>query len=387
MKKKIAILGSTGSIGKILLKIIKKDKKNFVIQLLSANRDYNTLFKQAKEFNVKNIIITNKKSFKIALDKFKNTNLKIYNNFNCFKKIFKNKNDYVMSSIVGLNGLEPTINIIKYTKKLAIANKESIICGWNLLKKEMQKHKTEFVPIDSEHFTIWYGLKNNFDTVNKIYLTASGGPFIKYPVSKFKKIKVSQAIKHPNWKMGKKISIDSATMMNKVFEVIEAKKIFNLSYKNLSILTHPLSYVHSIIVFSNGLIKIVAHETDMIIPISNSLYKNFNEKKKNFLNVNLNKLNNLELKKIDEQKFKLTRIINMLPENDSLFETVVVAANDELVNLFLNNKIRFDDIFKILLKIVRHPSFNKYKKTKPKSIDDIIKLNNYVRLKVNSKRI
>ena len=105
------------------------------------------------------------------------------------------------------------------------------------------------------------------------------------------------------------------------------------------------------------------------------------------MNVNLNKLNNLELKKIDEQKFKLTRIINMLPENDSLFETVVVAANDELVNLFLNNKIRFDDIFKILLKIVRHPSFNKYKKTKPKSIDDIIKLNNYVRLKVNSKRI
>ena len=386
MKKKIAILGSTGSIGKTLLKIIKKDKKKFIVQLLSANKDYNTLFKQAKEFNVKNIVITNKKSFQTALDKSKNKNLKIYNNFNCFKKIFKNKIDYVMSSIVGLDGLEPTLNIIKYTKKIAIANKESIICGWNLLKKEIQRHKTEFVPIDSEHFTIWYGLRNNFDTVSKIYLTASGGPFIKYPLSKFKKIKVSQAIKHPNWKMGKKISIDSATMMNKVFEVIEAKKIFNLSYKNLSILTHPLSYIHSIIIFSNGLIKIIAHETDMVIPISNSLYSNFNEKKK-FLNLNLKKLNNLEFKKLDEAKFKSTRIISMLPDNDSLFETVVVAANDELVNLFLNNEIKFDDIFKILLKIVRHPSFNKYKKIEPKNIDDIIKLNNYVRLKVNSKRI
>ncbi len=386
MKKKIAILGSTGSIGKTLLKIIKKDKKKFIVQLLSANKDYNTLFKQAKEFNVKNVVITNKKSFQTALDKSKNKNLKIYNNFNCFKKIFKNKIDYVMSSIVGLDGLEPTLNIIKYTKKIAIANKESIICGWNLLKKEIQRHKTEFVPIDSEHFTIWYGLRNNFDTVSKIYLTASGGPFIKYPLSKFKKIKVSQAIKHPNWKMGKKISIDSATMMNKVFEVIEAKKIFNLSYKNLSILTHPLSYIHSIIIFSNGLIKIIAHETDMVIPISNSLYSNFNEKKK-FLNLNLKKLNNLEFKKLDEAKFKSTRIISMLPDNDSLFETVVVAANDELVNLFLNNEIKFDDIFKILLKIVRHPSFNKYKKIEPKNIDDIIKLNNYVRLKVNSKRI
>ena len=109
-----------------------------------------------------------------------------------------------MSSIVGLNGLKPTLEIIKYSKKIAIANKESIICGWNLLKREIKKHKTEFVPVDSEHFSIWYGLKNNTDIISKIYLTASGGPFINYPSSKFRNIKVSQAIKHPNWKMGKK---------------------------------------------------------------------------------------------------------------------------------------------------------------------------------------
>ena len=159
MKKKIAILGSTGSIGKTLLKIIKKDKSNFNIQLLSANEDYKTVFKQAEEFKVKNIIITDKKIFKLAKRKTKNKKLKIYNSFDCFKKIFKNKNDYVMSSIVGLNGLKPTLEIIKYTKKIAIANKESIICGWNLLKREIAKHKTDFVPVDSEHFSIWYGLK------------------------------------------------------------------------------------------------------------------------------------------------------------------------------------------------------------------------------------
>tara|TARA_B100000674_G_scaffold265218_1_gene218907 strand:+ start:69 stop:485 length:417 start_codon:yes stop_codon:yes gene_type:complete len=137
MKKKIAILGSTGSIGKTLLKIIKKDKKNFVIQLLSANKDYKTLLKQAKAFKVNNIVITNKKSFQIALDKskYKNNNIKVHNNFDNLQKIFPKKIDYVMSSIVGLDGLIPTINIIKYTKKIAIANKESIICGWNLIKK------------------------------------------------------------------------------------------------------------------------------------------------------------------------------------------------------------------------------------------------------------
>ena len=386
MKKRIAILGSTGSIGKTLLKIIKKDKSDFIIQLLSAHKDFKTVLKQAEEFKVKNIIITDKKIFKLAKKITKNKKLNIYNSFDCFEQIFKNKNDYVMSSIVGLNGLKPTLQIIKYTKKIAIANKESIICGWNLLKREITKHKTEFVPVDSEHFSIWYGLKNNTDIISKIYLTASGGPFINYPSFKFRSIKVSQAIKHPNWKMGKKISIDSATMMNKVFEVIEAKKIFDITYNKLSILTHPTSYIHSLIIFSNGLIKIIAHNTDMIIPISNSLYKNFMQNE-NYLNIDLNKLNKLELKKVDKKKFKSIKILDLIPDDDSLFETVIVAANDELVNLFLNNKIKFDDIYKILLQIAHHPSFQKYKKIKPKNIDEIIKLNNYVRLKINSKRI
>ena len=170
----------------------------------------------------------------------KDANINIYNNFNSLNKIFKNKVDYVMSSIVGIQGLEPTIKLIKFTKLIAIANKESIICGWNLINQELKKNRTMFIPVDSEHFSLWFGLKNlNIKNVQKFILTASGGPFYKTPVNNFKNVKISKALNHPNWKMGKKISIDSATMINKIYEVIEAKNIFNISYEKINILIHP----------------------------------------------------------------------------------------------------------------------------------------------------
>ena len=161
MKKKIAILGSTGSIGKSLLKIIKKDKNNFEIKLLSAKSNYKDLLKQAKIFNVKNLIITDKKSFDIVKNNKLYKKINIYNNFDDLKKILPDKVDYTMSSIIGLDGLKPTINLIKYTKKIAIANKESIVCGWSLIKRELKKYNTKFIPVDSEHFSIWYALKNH----------------------------------------------------------------------------------------------------------------------------------------------------------------------------------------------------------------------------------
>ncbi len=387
MKKKIAILGSTGSIGKSLLKIIDKDKKNFEIQVLTANKNYSTLLSQAKKYRVKNLIITDLKNYKKFKKKKINFKIKIYNNFDCFNKIFKKKIDYTMSSITGLDGLKPTIDIIKFTKKIAIANKESIICGWNLIKKQLKKHKTKFIPVDSEHFSIWYGLKNNNDPIDKVYLTASGGPFLKLPFSKFKKIKISEALNHPNWKMGRKITIDSATMMNKVFEVIEAKKIFNLEYSDLSILTHPNSYIHAIIKFKNGLIKLIAHETNMTIPIKNTLYDN-----NKMLNaypsfLEISKLNNLNLEKISNKRFPLVEIIKRLPNRNSLYETVIVSANDELVNQFLTKKVNFTEINLKMKKILNKKEFIKYKKKYPNKIDDILNLSNYVRSKIISKSI
>ena len=382
MKKKIAILGSTGSIGKTLIKIINKDYKNFEVLLLTANKDYSTLFKQAKKFNVKNLIITNSRSYEILKKKCKRLNIKVFNNFEMLDKIFKKKIDYVMSSISGLEGLVPTFKIIKYTKNIAIANKEAIICGWNLIKKELLKNNTEFIPVDSEHFSVWYGLRNNKDLIEKIYLTASGGPFFKLPLTEFKNIKLQDALNHPNWKMGKKISIDSATMMNKVFEIIEAKNIFNLNYNDLSILTHPQSFVHTIIKFKNGLIKIIAHKTSMEIPIFNTLYSNSKILKTNELDVKY--INNLGFFKLDVRKYPVVKILNNLPNKSSLFETIIVSTNDQLVDLYLSNKISFTKISHSMLKIIKLREFLKYKKKHPKNVQEIINLSTYVRLKVKS---
>ena len=382
MKKKIAILGSTGSIGKSLIEIIKKDKKNFDIILLTADSNYKEILKQAKIFNVKNLIITDEKSFK-ELKKKDLSNINIFNNYDSFDKIFKKKIDYVMSSISGICGLEPTIKIIKHTKKIAIANKEAIICGWHLIKKDLKKFKTLFVPVDSEHFSVFYAMQGNIiSNINKVYLTASGGPLNNVPKAKFKNVKISEAIKHPNWKMGKKISIDSATMMNKVFEIIEAKKIFNLKYDQLDVLVHPASYIHAITKFNDGMIKIIAHDTNMTIPIFNSLYGSQIKKiKTNQLDIK--KLNFLNFKKVDTKKFPSIKLIKKLKNKETSLETIIVLANDELVNLFLLKKINFTDIDIFLQKIINMKEFKNYSQRKPGSINSIISLNKKIRTKIN----
>tara|TARA_B110000238_G_scaffold26014_1_gene25298 strand:- start:475 stop:1641 length:1167 start_codon:yes stop_codon:yes gene_type:complete len=384
--KKIAIFGSTGSIGTSLLNIIKKNKKDFKIELLTADKDYKKLLKQAKFHNVKNIIITNNNSFLIASKLLKGNKIKVFNNFDSLNKIFdkKKKIDYSMCAISGFNGLKPTLAIIKFTKTIAIANKESIICGWNLIRKDLEKYRTHFIPVDSEHFSIWslldYNKKNNFE---KVYITASGGPFRKLPLKKFKNITIKSALKHPNWSMGKKITIDSATMMNKVFEIIEAKKIFNLKYNQLEILIHPSSYLHAIVKFNNGLSKLLVHDTNMTIPIFNSIYFDTSKKIKS-KKIDIKILNNLDLKKIDHIRFPVIKILNKMNEKDSLFETVIVSANDKLVSLFLNNKIRFIDISNFLLKICSMAEFNKFRSIKPKNIGEINDLADYVSLKIET---
>ena len=390
--KKIAILGSTGSIGKTTFDIIKNNKDLFSISLLSTNKNIDTVLKQAKIFNVKNIIINDFQKFKLA--KKKNKNINFYNNFKTYNKIFKKKIDYVMSSISGLEGLEPTLDIIKYTKKIAIANKESIICGWNLIEKELNDHKTDILPVDSEHFSIWslLNIKKN-DLLNKdinkylieeLVITASGGPFLKLPLNKFKDILPKNAIKHPNWKMGNKISIDSATMMNKVFEVIEAQRLFNIDLKKIKIKIHSSSYIHSIIKFKNGLIKLLAHETSMSIPIYNSLFSNSDNPYLKTKQIDYSILNNLNFTKVDEKRFPSVKILKNIKNYCSLYETAIVTANDQLVDLFLKKKIRFNDINKYLIKILSDKQIILLKKKKPSNYEDIRLINEYVKLKIIS---
>ena len=384
MKKKIVILGSTSSIGKSLLEIIKKDKKNFKIELLTANTNYKDLIDQAKKFNVKNIIITDPDSFKKTKIICKNKKINIFQNFESLKKILPKKVDYVMSAISGIGGLLPTYKIINQTKLIAIANKEAIVCGWPLIKKELKKNKTKFIPVDSEHFSIFSLLNNaNKNEIEKIYITASGGPFINLPKNQFKKITLSDALKHPNWSMGKKITIDSATLMNKVFEVIEAKNIFDISYDKISILTHPKSYVHTIIKFKNGLSKFLIHEPDMRIPIYNSIYVEENRNiSSNPLDFKI--LNDLNLQKVEKNKFPVVGLLEKLPKYSSLFETVLITVNDYLVYKFLDRKINFHELIKFINQISNLKEFQKYKKIKPKNIKQIYDLRDYVHLKLNA---
>ena len=384
MKKRISILGSTGSIGENTLKILRRDKKDFEINLLTTNKNISKVFKQAKEFKVRNIIITDLEYYKKAKIQFKDSKINFYNNFDNLNKIIKKKNDFIMSSITGLSGLIPTLKSIKFTKKILIANKESIICGWNLIHKELKKYKTNFVPVDSEHFSIW-SLIQNYKSIHidRVYITASGGPFLRLAKKSFSNISVNKALKHPNWRMGKKITIDSATLMNKVFEVIEAKNIFNISYKKISILTHPKSYIHTIIKFQNGLTKILVHDPDMKIPISNAIYS-INTKKIKFNSLNFDILNNLDLKKVDLKKFPLVKILEKLPKKNSLYETILITINDYFVLKFLDKRISYTNLVKLIYKYSEKKEFQKYKNISVKNVEEIYRLRDYVSLKLDA---
>ena len=383
MKKKIAILGSTGSIGKSTLEIIRRDKKNFDVILLSAKNNYKKLFQQVKEFNVKNVLIYDDELYESIKKKLKGKKVNIFSKKTSLSKIIKKKADFVMSSISGIDGLKPTLEAIEVCKKIAIANKESIVCGWHLINKKLKKYNVKFIPIDSEHFSIWNLTKGySNEDIEEIIITASGGPFLNLPISNQKKVKPKDAIKHPNWKMGKKISVDSANLMNKVFEVLEAYRMFEFDLEKYKILVHPQSYVHTIIKFKNGLTKMLLHDTDMKIPIFNSIYDNefkyINSKKINFKT--LNRMNFLE---VDKLRFPSIKILKKITKNSTLYDTVITSANDELVKLFLNGDIAFTEIVKKLNIILNLKEFKKYASKKPTSLTKINKVRELVGLKTN----
>ena len=220
--------------------------------------------------------------------------------------------------------------------------------------------------------------------IQKIYITASGGPFLKLSKNRLKKVSPKDAIKHPNWNMGKKISVDSATLMNKVFEVIEAKRIFNFPISKFKVIIHPNSYVHAIVKFTNGITKFLIHDTNMEIPIFNSLYFDNLGKKLKVKEIDFDKMNNLNFIEVSNLKFPTMNVLKKIPKNISLFETVLVTANDSLVELFLNKKISYLNIYKFLNIIISKKEFTKLKQIKPSNIKQIQMLSKYVALKTKS---
>ena len=380
MKQSLAILGSTGSVGLTTLKILDKKRSFFKVKLLVANKNFKVICEQIKKYKPEIFVISDEIIYKKVKNKFKNNSIKILNNLEKIRS--RNKFDITISAIPGIAGLQPTLRIIKFSKKILIANKESIICGWDLIKNTSIKFKTKIIPIDSEHFSIFKLLENRkIDDISKVFITASGGPFLNFKKNQFKKIKPKDALRHPKWKMGKKISIDSSTLMNKLLELIEAQKLFNIPIKNLDILIHPQSLIHAIVVFKNGLTQIIYHDTSMVIPLSNAIF----EEKLNiddFLNKRETKnetpIQNLFFKKVNKKIFPVYNLKEKLVELPST-PIIINAANEILVDQFLQKNITFLSISSIIFKILRDRNYKKYAIKKPKNIKEIFKIDEWAR--------
>ena len=375
-KKTIAILGSTGSIGASTLEIVKKSNQ-FKVDLLYANQNYLKIIKQIKVFKPRIFVVKNEKIYLKLKKKYKK--IIILNNINNIQK-YINKLDISVSAIPGIAGLESTIIFTKLSKKILLANKESIVCGWNLIKKESAKYNTDLVPIDSEHFSISSLLKNYpKDQIEKIYITASGGPFLNLKLDNFKKIKPKDAIRHPKWNMGKKISVDSATLMNKVLEITEALKLFPFNLSKYEIIIHPDSLVHAIIKLNSGLSVYLHHLPDMKIPIANALIKNFNYKK--FFNKK-NKVNhiaqNLNFLPVDKKKFPSVTLISEMNKRKSS-PIIINAANEIFVDQFLKNNINFNDIVNYLKLVLRDKNYIKMSNLASNNIKKIYIIDNWAR--------
>ena len=378
MKKNIAILGSTGSIGKSTLQIVKKTHQ-FKVKLLVTNKNLGEIIKQIKTFKPSVVIVINENIYLKIKKKYKNKKFLILNNFKNVQKYIK-RIDVTVSAIPGIAGLEPTILFTKMSKKILIANKEAIICGWHLIKKNSIKYKSELVPIDSEHFSIKTLIKNfPINKIEKIFITASGGPFLKLNLNKFKNIKPKDAIKHPKWSMGKKISVDSATLMNKVLEITEAIKLFPFSLKKYEIIIHPDSLIHAIIKINNGTSIYLHHLPDMKIPIANALLENF--KYNIFLNENnkkFTKLQNLNFIPVDKKRFPSVKLIPEMNRGKSS-AIIINAANEIFVDEFLKNNINFNSIVAYMKLILRDKNYIKTSNLPSYSVENIYNIDKWAR--------
>ena len=382
MKKRLSIYGCTGSIGDSTFKLFKKGNNNYKFYIFTGYKNIKKINYIIKRYKPNYFVIfDNKTYFKVRKSNIKNK-VKILNSTD-YKKFKFKKSDISILAIPGIAGLEPTLNAIKKSKKIVIANKESIICGWELINKLSRKHKVKILPIDSEHFSIMNLInKTEKKYIDKIYLTASGGPFLNYPLKKMGGIKPSQAINHPKWKMGKKISVDSATLMNKIFEVIEASKLFSININKIEILIHPQSLVHAIVKFRNGLYKFLYFETDMSIPIGNVLFeKNFELKNLHNLNMKQKRdylIKDLNFLKVNKKKFPA---INLKPKLDKYNSLPIIlnAANEIFVDQFLKKNMTFSSIIKYLFYLLKDPKMRKYAIKKPSNLKTILTIDEWTR--------
>ena len=349
MKKKIAILGSTGSIGIQTLDVIQKNKKLFTAEILIAGQNSNLLIKQAKSFKPKIVVINDESKYLYVKEHLKNQETKVFAGKKEVINVVKNKSiDTVVSAVVGYSGLEPTISAIKAGKNIALANKETLVVAGELINNLIKKYKVKMYPIDSEHSAIYQCIlgeeKNKYE---KIILTASGGPFRGFKLSQLEKVTPHEALNHPKWKMGKKISIDSATLMNKGLEVIEAKWLFDIDPSNIEVVIHPEAIVHSMVQFIDGSIKAQLGVPDMKIPIQFALTSPYRIES-NFPRLSLNKKLSLNFEKPDLNTFKNLKLAFQAIKEGGNKPCILNAANEVVVDSFLKKEIKFLEMSNII---------------------------------------
>ena len=379
--KKISILGATGSVGINTLKIIAWNKSKYNVIALTSYKNYKKLARLALMFNCKYAVIGEKKYFSNLKEELFGSNIKCLAGYKSICEVSSLNVDILISAIIGIAGLKPTFAGIGNAKILAIANKESVISAGNLLFKKARLKKTKIIPLDSEHNAIYQILQNeNKKSIKNIILTASGGPFLRMNKKNFKNITVADALKHPNWKMGKKITIDSATLVNKVIEVIEASILFNLSLKQIDIFIHPASLIHGIVNFIDGSSHLVASSPDMKVPISFAL----SWPDRSIINqvkfVNFIKNNDFNFIRPDYEKFPALSLKKIVSNSTFTKSTIIVlnAANEIAVDNFLKKNIKFNDIVKTIKKTIY-----KFKHNEVKTLKDILSVDFEARLLTN----
>lgn len=371
MKKRVAIFGSTGSIGTSTLNVIRNNKDKFEVASLVAGNNIERLIEQINEFNPKHVYIKSEENSKILKSKFKD--LDVYYGEQGMKDI-SNLTDYdiAVSALVGIAGLEPTYNMIKNGKTVALANKEVLVAGGELIINTAKEKNAKLLTVDSEHSAIMQclnGEENN--PIDKILLTASGGPFFDKEITD--NITVEDALNHPTWSMGKKVTIDSSTMMNKGFEVIEAKWLFDVEPEKIQVVVHRKSLVHSMVQFEDGTIMANIGPKSMEIPIAYAL--NYpNRLKNNLEKLDLFEVRTLEFEKPDLEKFKCLKLAFEAIKKGHSHQVVLNAADEVLVNAFLETKIKYTDIPNMIEKML-----NMHKAEKLDTIEKILDLDKRTR--------
>ena len=348
-KRTIAILGSTGSIGTQTLQVVEEHPECFEVYAITANERVDELIEQARKFRPEAVVIANEAKYEYLKEALKDLPVKVYAGYESVCQIVQSEPiDVVVTALVGFSGLRPTIEAIKAGKAIALANKETMVVAGELINELAMKYQTPILPVDSEHSAIFQCLAGEAgNSVEKLILTASGGPFRTFSKEQLETVTKEQALKHPNWSMGAKITIDSASMMNKGFEVIEAKWLFGLDAKSIDVVVHPQSVIHSMVQFTDGAVKAQLGTPDMRLPIMYALsYPT--RLPSTFERLDFTKVTELTFEQPDTERFPNLQMAYQALKMGGNMPCVLNAANEVCVAAFLKDRIRFTEMSRLI---------------------------------------